>query len=515
MTSPAPTHPHTRATRKELLGAGAIVIAVIAAILALNTRVLLTKPFWLEERCCTVYPVQDSRSLFDLYANVREHDVAPPLLHGMLWVVGKVTGSLDPVIVRLFAVATIAAALFLLYVVLRRHFTRGASLLGVLAVAGNRMVIHHAFEGRFYGPWLLFAVAFVWALELDADAARSRRRDVAIALSAILLCTIHWFGIISLALLAGSAVFALSRGSGWRSALRRVAPTAAGVVAFVAFVPMMLDQLRIGGDTIRWVPPLSVAQLREFAGLYLVQWPVLVGAGILLIDRIESRRLDVRRFVNDPALAGLLATIAMTLALALVSLILAPVMVHRYAIVSALFAAPIVALAAEAFPSKLRMAFAVVLALATAVVAGQAVRGAVVFSDTFATYRALEKQLEPERVPLVFTSVFLSYPVDGELRTNAPSRVLQLPDSIIRTMPGDTAVHNKIRFDRDLARLHYAGFGYPRPVTLAELDTMPKFYLFSRDVDMHPGLSLTTFGRRLFPLHKAERANPYVTRFTR
>lgn len=516
MSEPATPAPvHRAASRRELLVVAAAFVAVIVALVSLNTRVLLTKPFWLDEQCCTLYTILDSRSLFDVFRVVWDHDVAPPLLHVLLWVTGKLAGSLDPIVVRGFALASVAGALFLLYIVLRRHFSRSASTLGVLVVASNRIVIHHAFEGRFYGPWLLFAVAYVWALEMDAGSLRSRRRDLAIAVTSVLICAIHWFGITSLFLLAGGAAFAVSRTRGWRAGVRLVAPSLAGVALFLALTPLMLAQLRVGGQEILWVRPLNFGQLREFAGLYLLLWPMFVAVGLLLLDRVESRRVQPSRLVSDPALAALLATGLMTLVLAVISVLINPVMVHRYAIVSALLAAPVVALASEVFRPALRAVFAIAVALTSALIVGQAVRGAQFFSITFNTFAAVQKELESEKVPLVWPSLFLSYPVDGGARRDAPSRVLELPDSTIQALRVDTAISNKIRFDRNLARLHNSVFGYPILITQSQLDTTPRFYVFARRVDMPPSLPLSVLGRKLFPNHTGERVNAYVTMFTR
>src|SRR5688500_11976403 len=98
MTEPAtPAPTHLAASRGELLVVAGVFVAVILALVTLNTRVLLTKPFWLDEQCCTLYTVLDSRTLFDVFRVVWDHDVAPPLLHTMLWITGKLFGSLDPI----------------------------------------------------------------------------------------------------------------------------------------------------------------------------------------------------------------------------------------------------------------------------------------------------------------------------------------------------------------------------------------------------------------------------------
>ena len=125
-------------------------------------------------------------------------------------------------------------ALVLVDSVLRRRFGREARR-GVLA-AGRPSVVAHSFEARFYGPWLLCSALVAWLLSLNQNPARPRAYAIALAGAAVLLCTVHFYGIISLGLM--SAAVLASYGTRWREAVRTVLPTAAGLLSLVIVVPL-------------------------------------------------------------------------------------------------------------------------------------------------------------------------------------------------------------------------------------------------------------------------------------
>ena len=521
MTIPAHTvePPAQGASRRELLAVAAVLCGIIACIPLINAEVLLTKRFWLDEQCCTLYPLRDSPSFFELFGKVRDSDVAPPLLHIMLWVLEKVTGSLSPLVLRSFMLASVTGALFVLYVVLRRRFAPTSSALAVVVVAGHALVIHHAFDGRFYGPWLFFAVCYAWTLGLDPGQP-SRRRDVLLGVLSVCICTLHWFAVNSVGLMALAAVAA--HGRRWREGVRLVAPSIAGVVALAAFIPMMLKQLGTGGEDLLWVPPLNVGQVKQFVMAFIIRVPILLAVVLLLIDvlRGEQRRARILPMLRDPVMAALLATGGMTLVLMAISAVMNPVMVPRYAIVSVLFAAPIVALAADTLRPYQRTVLTLVFALLFAQSVSRALRGSRYFEAVMDTYAGLVQRLKAENVPLVFQTYFIMYPVDGAAKERSVISVLDLPDSTIFALIPDSiagrAGRDKLRLDRNQARLHNRGFGFPVIKTQAELDTTPRFFFFARDADLTAGFTnAVALGQAMFPRHRVERVHDYVVMFTR
>lgn len=503
-------------TRRGMLLELGVLLAVLAiAIATLPTlfdgAALWTKRFWLDEQCCTMYAVTDANSFLDLFGTVKRSEVGPPLLHMIVWTVGKITGSLSPTVVRSIMLVSVVAALLVLWVVLRRRFSASASACALVAVAGHGLVLQHAFDGRFYGPWLFFAAGYAWALGVDSEQPRSRRRDAAVALFSLFLCTIHWFGVISLGLMATGAVAA--HGRRWKVGLRLVAPGIVGLVALAALIPMLLFQLRVGGEDILWVPPLNWLQVKTFVQAFIVRLPVIIALVVVLAAALRKAvtRPAVMAALRDPPMAAMLATGLMTFALVAISAVLNSVMVPRYAIVSVLFAAPVVAFAADLERRWVRLALAGIFGMLLVARMDREINNANYFATTTNLYADLVAELRKTNAPIVFQSYFMMYPVDGQARRQSVISVLDLPDSTIASLFPPTPESGpriaKMRLDRNQARLHNRGFGFPIIATKAQLDTTRVFYMM--------GPAMQELGQVLFPRHRSAQIHELVTVFER
>lgn len=485
---------------------------------------LLRKQYWMDELCCTVYALQDASNPIELFRYATRYDIAPPLLHFLMWPFAKIAGY-EPQVVRSVTLACAVVATWLLYVVLRRRFSRMAAAGAVVGVASHTLLLHHAFDARFYAPWLLFAVAYAWSLGVDAGRP-SRRRDVLVALFAVCLCTIHWFGVTSLFLLAAGAVAA--HGARWRAGVRLVAPSIAGAVALVALLPVMLSQLRGGGDALLWVPPLSAAQLLQMTQLFLLRLPLVIALLLLIADRVlpdrmrhPGERTPAVTIARDPSIAALLATILMPLVLVTITIVLEPVMVPRYAIVALLAAAPVIAMGLQVIG---RVGYGVVVAVFALWAIGFADKElgyAQYTNGLMSEYTRQFRQMSARypHIPIVFNSYFNLYSVDGMSRQQSVARVMDLPDSTVAALfPEPSQVEDKRRMlvNRGAVRLHQRGFGFPRTVAQADMDTMPRFFLFSTDQDLPLGhQNSIEYGRQLFPRHQPRRLSDIVTFFER
>jgi hypothetical protein len=522
-----------RPTRREAVIAVLLLSAWWLGLAVHDGAILLTRRFHLDELCCTVYALREASNPLEVARLALRYDIAPPLLHSLLWPVAQLAGS-EPTTLRVVPLMSVALATILLYFVLRRRFGIASSAAGVLAVLSNSLVITHAFELRFYGLWLLLGCAFAWAVGLDPGRP-SRPRDVALALLAAGLCALHWFGVTSLALLVAGAFAARAAGAPvgprfgeWRQALRLLAPAIAGPIVLLLLLPAMLRQLEYSGVALLWVPTLSVAQVMQMAQFFWIRIPIAVGFALLLAYalfpalagpvRITAR---VGELLRDPSLGALVATLLMPVVLILITIVLEPVMVPRYAIVGVLAAAPVVALAIEPLGKVGRAAIFVVLAL---LLIGFADRELLNGRSTEAYYAAYERDLrEAHRLdpalPLVFQSYPLAYATDGDARRQTITRVMQLSDSALDALypPQDMNVE-KIRLlrARRMVQLHEATFGFPRSVSVNELQAAPRFALFARDSDLPASLqSSIALGQRLFPSHSARRVSDIVTVFER
>src|SRR4051812_35324894 len=141
--------------------------AAIAAILAFGGSPLWTRQPWLDERCCTLYVI-DATNPIGVIRNVVHGDIAPPLLHLIVWTVTRVTGT-GIAALRSIPLAAMGLAFFFVYLSLRRRFSVLASAAGVIALATHVLIVEHSFEIRFYGFWVMFCAAFAWSLGIKAE----------------------------------------------------------------------------------------------------------------------------------------------------------------------------------------------------------------------------------------------------------------------------------------------------------------------------------------------------------
>jgi hypothetical protein len=511
-------------TRREGLIASALIAGWWIALAMWNGAMLMTRRFWLDELCCTVYALRDSSNPVELVGNALRYDIAPPLLHLITWPLTQLFGS-SPIVVRSVALGSVIVATILLYLLMRRRFSVAASAAGVLTLLSNSLVIRHAFEARFYGPWLLLGVALALALGVDAGRP-SRRRDVLVALFAVCLCTLHWFGVTSLVLLATGAL--LTQWPQWRAGLRLIAPAIAGPAVLALLLPAMFRQLSYSGDALLWVPQLNTSQVMQMAQLFWIRAPILIAVVLLIVDRLWPRLMGhdrpvapVRAALRDPGIAALLAALLMPVVLIVITLVLKPVMVPRYAILAAAAAPVLVAIAFETIGRVGRITIALVLALFAVGFVDRELRQVGFNERMLDEYDAALREghrLDPN-LPLVFQSYFILYPIDGGARRETIGRVMEVPDYALDAMYPDTALaaeKQRAKTDRMMVRLHERTFGFPRVLTVDSLRSTPRFAILARDTELPYGhRNALELGALLFPNHKATRLSHVVTLFER
>lgn len=528
-------------TRREILLFVATLIAALVVLVLLGGGVLWTRPFWMDEAATYFLTTEPSLAAM-LRLVAAGGDWNPPALHLGIRAAMALTfvDAPTPVFMHSFSLVCVSGALLLTYAALRRRFSVAAGVAGVLALAAHSLVVEHAFEGRFYGPWLFFAVGVAWSLGVDADAIRSRRRDIAIAAFAVLLVAIHWYGVVSLALLCAGAVAASDRPI--RERLRLIAPAGIGLIVFVAMFPLALAQRRSAASVL-WVPPLDVAQVFHVAGEIAPAAAVMALAVALLLgafrtNQAEGNGMTARvsgasssadgpapgggRGANagaafrDPGIGALMALAIMPLALVALSLLVTPSMIARYAIVATLVWAPLVAVAVDALGRRW-LRFAAIGALSVFLVTQ--VHAAVVRQRQYSRVVALnEEAFERARalgVPILFQRLHLMYATAATHRSRGPAGFLDLPDSTIHALyPANEAepLRNAFRLERDQARYHARIFGWPAMMSLAALDTAPRFAIVATDVSLPSDYRpIGRYAARLFPNHHATRVSPALT----
>ena len=506
-------------TRREMMVA-LIAVAVAIAILALaGGSVLWTRPLWFDELCCVSYVVGDAGSPAEVVRRVAASwDYAPPLLHLLIWPFAKLGGDgVTPELLRSVSLASVLGALFFVYASLRRIVATFPSAAGTLAVAGHALVLAHAFEGRFYGPWLLFASAYAWSLGLQMP----RGRAVAQAVCSVLLVGIHWFGLLSLGLMLAGAFTAL-RGP-LRARLRYVAPSAAGMVAFLTLLPMAMAQ-RSQAVGYLWLPALNGAQILEMSKLFWLA-AVPLAALIALAGRLMRRAAPepaIRIVLREPAIAAMASLALMPVVLMVLSALVQPSMLDRYGIVAAIAWAPLVALALTSLTTMARVAAGGALTLVLLLNVQRLIATRSDFAADVAALSGAFEAAKSRQVPVVFWGLHSIYPVAGPVRQRteaSPARYLDLPDSTLTTLfPGEAMepVRKKYRLDRDQARGHARTYGFPVLATQTQLDTTPRFLLLAAEGSLPGGYKRPdAFGRAVFPAHRVSPINGMLSLFER
>ncbi|MFN8580511.1 MAG: glycosyltransferase family 39 protein [Gemmatimonadaceae bacterium] len=298
--APSPAEP---ASRREVVTVTAAMLAAYAIMgFAVRGGALFFRPLWLDEWHTLFIARLESLNAV-IHALARGADFNPPLLFVVQWLFAQAMGDASAWQLRLVAMLSIWGTLATLFVLLRGSFRLVPALVGVIAVGMNVNVIVHAFEGRFYGPWMLLTVVFIALVTRAVEAPRSLSRQIAACISAALLCLIHYFGIITLGLILIAVV------SVWRplrGAIAGVLPSAlsAGLTC-LALLPLFLGQ-RSALSVATWVPPASFFLVAYF----LIPAVLILSAAWFILPPLLVRRAGAALLPLQQARVAALASVA-------------------------------------------------------------------------------------------------------------------------------------------------------------------------------------------------------------
>jgi hypothetical protein len=498
------------ATRREIAAVALALLALIAAVLWLTRgAILFTRPLWVDEWFTVL--VASHPSPVDVVADLKHGaDGGPSLIHLIVWALRAVAGPPSPTLLRAMSLIFVWSALCVVYVVVRRRFSPSASIAGVLAVGSHELVVAHAFEARFYALWLVCCALYAWSLGAQ------RHRNVKIAMAAIVLVTSHWFGIVTLGLMASAIV--LSRGRRWRDGVRLVAPSVAGLVALVAVWPLMAGQ-RAAMTVNSWIPDTTAPRLSGLSSAYWTATvPLLAAAALAVAAAIAWRRdrgralpalaAPARSALDEAGVAALASLALMPIVLVAMAFFGQPWVLGRYAISAALAWAPFVAYAMTLLGRWPARVFALILTGFWFVSFRAEVRRKSAFAIGVRQEGNLLRHAMALGLPVVFQSLHTMYPQVAERRAwGAAVRYLALPDSTFDALfpPGTSAFQSSkaARLERDFARVHAMRFGFPLLATQAELDTLTRFLLLATPVRLGNGADgVTALAAAAFPRHR-------------
>jgi hypothetical protein len=445
-----------------LLALGLAVLAAAQLQIA-GAFSLFGRHFWLDEifTHTLVADADCGHALRALAGGVETH---PPAYYLLLRAYGLVAGT-DEVALRGFALSAMLVALLGLYATLRLAYAPFVAVAAVLAVWSHPLVLLQAFEARFYAPWLAVTAWFAFCVARAQAPHAGRLASAALALTAVLLCTIHYFGVIAFGLVVAAAL--LTSPLGARGCWRRLRPAWVGPLALACCLPLLPGQ-RAATTVATWVPPVDRDSLLAFAtGVAPLRFLPLLAAAVVALW--PTRRTSPPPWRGGPGL--LLALGLMPLILTGFSLAVQPVLMERYAMPAVAAVAPLTALAGARLPRAVLAGIcAVLLALGTWYLQAQA--GAAVATDRRMEELAAVIRARTGDDPVAFQHTHELYPL-CRYAPDLAGRCVCLDFE-----PGQVGETTTFRlFNRDLHRRYVAYYGRPGLIAWDDYRARPRRYL--------------------------------------
>src|SRR5688500_7762970 len=490
----------------EILIASTALLALVGAgLIAARGAVLFTSPLWLDEHHTLLLSTHGSWSgIFSSLA--RGADFNPPTLFLLERIFGSLMGGADALSLRILAVVSVWLTLVVVYAILRRDFGRPAAFAGALALWAHPFVVYHAFEARFYGPLLLFSALFILTLAASTDDDRSLPMRIGAGVSAVLLCTVHDFGLFVWAIVVVTVVF-----RSWplqRARLSRALPALAGPVALLACAPLYLGQ-RASVTVSTWVPKLSAGQVKNMLDTFFVTrtpvLAVLVAIGVSLLYKPISRMSSRNSDGSSSGTASLVALAAMPLIIMVFSIVVQPAMIARYAIPAVLIWGPVVAWSVDRIPRVAQGGVIFLLAAGSAATLRGTAATSRGFVAALSADSAVVAPLLKEGKLVLVPSRHVLYKLATRFPPETRLAFFDFDNTQAKRLFGVNVFHwetNESVLERDVGRIHHAIYGFPQLVGTSALDSVPEFYLYL------PENAPTSLVTRLMPDRKTTTLTP-------
>ncbi len=486
-----------------------IVATCLGAII--TTQLVLSKSlylfhhnFWVDE-IYTHTLVSDPDLAHSVRAIADGTEANPPTFHLLLRALAWLVGDTGEVTLRCLSLAFMFVALLGIYAIVRRLYFPSTAFAATLVVWNHPLILMHAFEVRFYGPWLAATVWFAYLLTRTQETPEQYWPRVLLAPMAALLCTIHYFGIFTLGLVVGFEL--LSRLLSGKIHWSRLWPVALGPLALLACLPFYLSQ-RVAAYGVSWVDPPNLSRFVAFAMpillpghlamLVLVTWISGVARGCQPLFWGEWAHLTTPS--RAAPLTGLVGLVLLPLVLLIVSYTVQPVLIDRYAIPAV---AALALAAAYAISRESRSWIAVISASMLA---------CGIFSLSNLSYRYKERDQKTAELIAAVREHTDERPVLFESPHELYVVCRYAPDVAGRCLALDFEpaqfehVDNRRLFLRDAVRIYAKSYPQPALIGWDAARRMPKRYLVPQNSglphaeDRYPGFKLIPVENGLYEL---------------
>lgn len=450
----------------------AVVLALLVAIVSAQIRVsggwsLLSRHLWMDE-IYTHSLVTDPSLAHALQGLAHGFESHPPAYYLVARLFVRIIGRTDEVTLRGLSVLATLVGLTGLYAALRLTFGSVASFAAVVAVWCHHPVMAWAFEARPYAAWL---AGVAWLAYLLASSRESRwwARRFLLAAVAAFVCTVHYFGVLSLGLVAAFELVARRRNgvASWSG----LGALACGPMALLLWAPAFLRQ-RGSATVATWVPPPTAGTTWAFFDeIYLDRYFALLAAAAwvaVVFARVRPLTPSRDRLSFQGGLTGLLLLPLVILAL---SWLYQPALVARYALPAGLGLGPVAAWLLGRMSRPGLLAIVALLGVAGTKEVGTWARQESIGGQVTDQLILKLRTLDPA-VPVLFESPVRLY----EVWRYGPDLIPRC--ALIDFEEGDIGPTSASRiFTRDLARRFHEFYGGPRLVPWREARQLKRAYL--------------------------------------
>ncbi len=451
-----------------------VLLGLIACQMAITrSDSLLNRRLWLDE-FHTLLLVEDPSLPHAMEALQHGVDTNAPALYLIARAVSSCVGSSGPVTLRGIGVVSVVLGVIGIYAAVRRVYSPTVAMIATLTIWAHPLITHQAFEARFYGPWFASVVWLAYALNLW-DRSRSKLGPAClIAMMSVLVCTIHYLGVISLALVVAAHSLFVRRP--WRETLLRTLPVGFGFLALGACIPLYLGQ-RQAISVPTWMALPTIAAVRDFFDLvyryYLFAIPMAGFFASRLLEKGRIGELVEERNEDVSELAGLASLAALPVAFVVFSFAIQSVLIDRYAIAAVASFGPLIAPIVARTRGPVR--WAVLIGLLTVSTAN--LMAVTRWSRITEVRRreVIDEVAKLAEAPILCRSRADLY----ELWWDVPAA----RDRLYYWDPKDQDDQPSSfdLFEREMARNHEHWYGLPRATSLASLRNRPLVYLYGLD----------------------------------
>jgi len=321
---------------------------------------LLDRQLWMDE-VHTWLIVSDPDLSHAMTALSRGADYNPPTYYLLLRLFTSIT-SVTAASMRAFSLLSMCAGLGCVAALLRQRVSSKAAMCGTAAIGIQPLIIQQATEARFYAVWFALVAAFCLA---KSSRSTSLPGLLVQSILAVMICTVHYFGVISLGL-----VFLVDATNAWRNRheqqrlpalLMRFTPYATGILALLGCLGFYFGQ-RAALSEPTWISAPTLPKVKGFLAEFLPVIPLVLAVFGWLLSGGLAEKVAADADESEPPRSSsrmnlLLAGLGMPITLIVFSYVVQPALVARYAIVGMLAWGPLIATLVKRAESRFAFTF--------------------------------------------------------------------------------------------------------------------------------------------------------------